>query len=130
MELWKEVPPLESAIGNIDGWLVWKADWLFHGLVDSYLKDLGRQTEKPSSLVGSFGPLVDARIYNDIQELSIIAKRYYLIARSQKQKEPLETDSSASSVKFAEVRARLFKSINDRIKEISQYDHPAEPADK
>jgi hypothetical protein len=110
------------------GWFG-KAKWLFRGLVDGYLDDCHRAIAELDSLVVSFGPFVDGGIYNDIQELLRISRRFYIIARSLKEKDTLEPDTSAPS-KFAEVRQHLFKSIADRIKELSQYDHSTEPTDK
>src|SRR4029077_6623718 len=66
MELWKRVPPLESAMGSVETWLKLKDDWLLKGQVRSSLEELNRQRNELDSLAGSFGPFVDVRIYEDI----------------------------------------------------------------
>jgi len=120
-------------MGNIAAWFAFKDEWFFKGTVESHLNDLVRQIEELTTLLGSFGPFVDVRIYDDIQELLSIALRYHRIAvtkmnetRSSTPLPPVLLDRAYPKA-FAEVRQQLFKSVADRIKELSQYDRPTEP---
>jgi hypothetical protein len=131
MELWKKVPPLESAMANVR-----PPKWLFdmgalvdpEGYVTKNRAGLIKEGEALQTLVSQFGPFVDARIYDALQQLLLIARGELTETGFPKDRSNEWFERGATNVaKFKEVRAELFKLIAARVNEIAQYrDHPIE----
>jgi hypothetical protein len=125
MELWKKVPPLESALH----WARMASVLSGADAASLRMDQLTEATKNLQSLLSDFGPFVDARIYENLKKMiSIANEEYFEIRKAEDGVGKLSLLTGKSPLE--DLGKQIFNDISDRLKELSQYDRPSGPEGK